>query len=208
MNGPRIAVIDYGIGNLASAHKALRYIGTDAVLTGDAATIAGADGVVLPGVGNFGACMNALRDAGLEDVARNAALDARPFLGICVGMQMLFDGSDESPDVGGLGIVPGQVRSLATTVKLPQIGWNTVEVSEESRMFDGFGHDPWFYFVHTYAPCPDDVNVVSGWCEYGTRFACAIERPTLWATQFHPEKSSVVGLQLLSNFVARCGVPA
>ena len=201
----RIAVIDYGIGNLASAQKAFAHLGVDAFLTSDATEIANADGVVLPGVGHFGACMRELRSAGLEAVATASALDTRPFLGICVGMQMLFDGSDEAPDVAGLGIVPGRVRSLPSTVKLPQIGWNTIETKPNSLMFHGLGDEPWLYFVHTYAAFAADDRDVGAWCEYGTRFACAVERPHLWATQFHPEKSAAPGLKLLSNFAAQCG---
>ncbi len=205
---PRIAVIDYGIGNLASAHKALVHLGADAVLTSDPDVIGSAAGVVLPGVGNFGACMRALRIAGLEEVARCAALDARPFLGICVGMQMLFASSDESPETAGLGIVAGQVRRLPDTVKLPQIGWNTAEVAPDSAMFRGIVAEPWLYFVHSYAAFDTDAADVGAWCEYGARFACAIERPTLWATQFHPEKSSSVGLALLGNFANACRAAA
>ncbi len=203
---PRIAVIDYGIGNLASAQKAFIHLGVDAVLTNDAREIAGADGVVLPGVGNFGACMRALRAADLETVATECAMDERPFLGICVGMQMLFGGSDESPDIVGLGVVPGWVRSLPDTVKLPQIGWNTVETRVDSLMFQGLNAAPWLYFVHTFAAFDTDLDVVSGWCDYGTRFACAVERDTLWATQFHPEKSAAAGLHILRNFATHCGV--
>jgi glutamine amidotransferase len=205
----KIAVIDYGIGNLASAQKAFAHLGTEASLTSDRDEIAAADGVVLPGVGAFGACMAALRRSGLEDLARSAATGGRPFLGVCVGMQMLFAGSDESPGVDGLGVVPGTIRRLPATVKLPQIGWNTVDVVAGSSVFDGLGAEPWLYFVHSYAPagCPD--GVVAGWCEHGTRFACAIEQGRLWATQFHPEKSGHAGLALLDNFVRMCaGVAA
>ena len=204
---PRIAVIDYGIGNLASAQKAFAHLGVDAFLTADSADIAGADGVVLPGVGNFGACMRELRAAGLESITKHSALDERPFLGICVGMQMLFDGSDESPDVAGLGVVPGWVRSLPGSVKLPQIGWNTAESRPDSLMFRGLGAHPWLYFVHTYAAFAADPADVAAWCEYGTRFACAVERRNLWAAQFHPEKSATLGLRILSNFAAQCGMP-
>ncbi len=209
MTDTKIAVIDYGIGNLASAQKAFVHLGVDAVLTADRDEIDAADGVVLPGVGAFGACMAALRESGLEDLARSCATGARPFLGVCVGMQMLFAGSEESPGVAGLGVMPGTIRRLPSTVKLPQIGWNTVDVVDGAPMFRGLGHAPWFYFVHSYAPadCPDDI--VAGWCEHGTRFACAVARDRLWATQFHPEKSGTAGLALLTNFVQMCQmVPA
>ncbi|HEY3830920.1 MAG TPA: imidazole glycerol phosphate synthase subunit HisH [Acidimicrobiia bacterium] len=200
----RIAVIDYGIGNLASAQKAFLHLGVDATLTADREAIAAADGVVLPGVGAFGACLAALRQSGLEEVARDAASGARPFLGVCVGMQMLFGASEESPGVDGLGVLPGTIRRLPPTVKLPQIGWNTVETAAGSAMFANVCDAPWFYFVHSYAPaeCPDDI--VAGWCEHGTRFPCAVERGSVWATQFHPEKSGPAGLALLTNFVEMC----
>lgn len=196
-----IAVIDYGIGNLRSAEKALQHLGADATLTADADAIAAADAVVLPGVGAFGACMRALRESGLEPVAKEAATDGRPFLGVCIGMQMLFDGSDESPDVPGLGVVAGRVTRLPDSERLPQIGWNTLEVRPESRLAAGLGKAPWLYFVHSFAPDPADDGVVAAWCTYGRRFAAAIEAGPLWATQFHPEKSSDAGLRLLTNFV-------
>jgi imidazole glycerol-phosphate synthase subunit HisH len=196
-----IAVVDYGIGNLRSAEKALQHLGADARLTSVAGEIAGAAAVVLPGVGNFGACMRALRTSGLEDVTRGAATDGRPFLGICVGMQMLFDGSDESPEAEGLGIVAGRITRLPGSVRLPQMGWNTLEVQPESRLLAGLPDPAWCYFVHTYAPDPHDAAIVAAWCDYGRRFAAAIERGPLWATQFHPEKSGAVGLALLANFV-------
>jgi glutamine amidotransferase len=201
VTAPAIAVIDYGIGNLRSAEKALQHLGADARLTADADDIRAAAAVVLPGVGNFGACMRALRASGLEPVTKDAATDGRPFLGVCVGMQMLFEGSDESPDVPGLGIVPGRVTRLPDSVRLPQMGWNTLEVRAGSRLGAGLGTDPWLYFVHTYAPDPVDGDVVAAWCVYGKRFAAAIEAGPLWATQFHPEKSSTAGLRLLNNLV-------
>jgi imidazole glycerol-phosphate synthase subunit HisH len=201
MSGPRISVIDYGIGNLRSAEKALQHLGADATLTADAGEIEDADAVVLPGVGAFGACMRALRASGLESAARSAATDGRPFLGVCVGMQMLLDGSDESPDVPGLGVVAGRVTRLPDSERLPQIGWNTLELRPGSRLGVGLGAAPWLYFVHSYAPAPADDAVVAAWCTYGRRFAAAIEAGPLWATQFHPEKSSDAGLRLLTNFV-------
>jgi glutamine amidotransferase len=145
--------------------------------------------------------MRALRASGLEPAAKEAATDGRPFLGVCVGMQMLFEGSDESPGVAGLGVVAGRVTRLPDTVRLPQIGWNTLEVRAGSRLAAQLGPEPWCYFVHSYAPEPDDESVVAAWCEYGRRFAAAIEAGPVWATQFHPEKSSTAGLRLLANFV-------
>ncbi len=204
----RIAVVDYGIGNLRSAEKALQHLGADARLTDHPDEIAEAAAVVLPGVGNFGACMTALRESGLEPVTRAAATDGRPFLGICVGMQMLFDGSDESPTVPGLGIVAGRISRLPDSVRLPQIGWNTLERSPRSRLVSGLPDPAWCYFVHTFAPEPADDAVVAAWCDYGRRFAAAIEQGPVWATQFHPEKSGAIGLALLGNFVAAVGAVA
>jgi glutamine amidotransferase len=207
VSSPRIAVVDYGIGNLRSAEKALQHLGVDAALTSDVRSIEGADAVVLPGVGAFGACMQALRSARLEGATRAAATDGRPFLGICIGMQMLFDGSDETPDVTGLGVVLGRVTRLPATVRLPQMGWNTLEVASWSRLGAGLADPAWLYFVHSFAPEPDDDAVVAAWCEYGRRFAAAIEAGPVWATQFHPEKSSAVGLQMLDNFVGAVTAP-
>jgi glutamine amidotransferase len=196
-----IAVVDYGIGNLRSAEKALQHLGADARLTANPSDIEAAGAVVLPGVGAFGACMQALRDSGLEAVTKSAATDGRPFLGICIGMQMLFDGSDESPDVAGLGILSGRVRRLPATERLPQIGWNTLEVESRSQLCAGLPDPPWLYFVHSFVAEPETPAVVSAWCEYGNRFAAAIEAGPLWATQFHPEKSGAAGLAILRNFV-------
>jgi glutamine amidotransferase len=196
-----IAVVDYGIGNLRSAEKALQHLGADARLTSDAADIDRADAVVLPGVGAFGACMQALRVSGLEAATKHAATDGRPFMGICIGMQMLFDGSDESPVVAGLGVIPGRVTRLPSTVRLPQIGWNTLAVVPGSQLCAHLPDPPWLYFVHSYAPEPADDATVAAWAEYGRRFAAAVESGAVWATQFHPEKSGAVGLRLMQNFV-------
>jgi glutamine amidotransferase len=199
-----VAVLDYGIGNLRSAEKALAHLGAPVVLTADPGVVRDAIGVVLPGVGHFGACMAALRAAGLDDLAREAASSGRPFLGVCIGMQMLFEGSDEAPGVDGLGVLPGRVTRLPATVKLPQIGWNTVEPVPGAALVAGLPDPAWLYFVHSYAPETDE-SVVAAWCRYGRRFPAAVERGNLWATQFHPEKSGEVGLRLLANFVSLCG---
>jgi glutamine amidotransferase len=196
-----IAVVDYGIGNLRSAEKALQHLGADARLTTDPHEIAGARAVVLPGVGAFGACMRALRASGLEAATKEAATDGRPFLGICIGMQMLFDGSDESPDVAGLGIVRGRVTRLPDSERLPQMGWNTLTVEPGFRCCANLPDPAWLYFVHSYAPEPQDAGVIAAWCDYGRRFAAAVEVGSVWATQFHPEKSGAVGLRLMQNFV-------
>ena len=211
-----IAVLDYGIGNLRSAQKALEHVGADARLTADHGLIAEAVGVVLPGVGAFGRCMASLRDAGLHDVALEAASSAaagegRPFLGVCVGMQMLFEGSDESPDAVGLGVLPGRVELLPDDVKRPQMQWNTLRWHPRSQegvvhLSDGQPDPCWMYFVHSYWARPAEPSDVAATCDYGTEVTAAVQRGRLWATQFHPEKSSANGLQLLRDFVAQCEV--
>ena len=198
-----IAVLDYGIGNLRSAQKALEKVGADAELTADADVVAHAAGVVLPGVGSFGRCMNALRDADLEQPARDAIASGLPFLGICIGFQMLYQGSDESPGVDGLGVLPGKVRLLPDGVKRPQMQWNVVRHDEGSPLFAGMDDPVWMYFVHSYAPADDSEFVVAR-CNYGGQVAAAVHRANLWGTQFHPEKSGTSGLRLLTNFVAAC----
>jgi glutamine amidotransferase len=206
---PLIAVLDYGIGNLRSAQKALEHVGADARLTADPGLIADAAGVVLPGVGAFGRCVEALGQAGLDALAHDAATDAaagsgRPFLGVCVGLQMLFDGSDETPEVPGLGVVPGRVELLPEGVKRPQMQWNVLRWAHPSPMADGLPDDPWVYFVHSFWARPDDPADIAATCTYGTEVTAAIQRGRLWATQFHPEKSAANGLRLLENFVTSC----
>ncbi len=194
-----IAVLDYGIGNLRSAQKALQHVGADARLTADPGLIADADGIVLPGVGAFGRCMEAMRASGLDRVAVEAIEADRPFLGICIGMQMLYESSEESPDVRGLGVLHGRVRRLPEGVKHPQMQWNVLEPSRTSALLEGLPEPVWVYFDHSFAP-ELSIDVVAT-CDYGGAITAAVERDRLWATQFHPEKSSAVGLALLGNFV-------
>jgi glutamine amidotransferase len=199
-----IAVLDYGIGNLRSAEKALQKVGGDARLVSTAEECEGAAGVVLPGVGNFGRCMEALRESGLDQVAEEAVAGGTPFMGICVGMQMLYEGSDESPNVKGLGLLQAMVRLLPDGVKRPQMQWNVLEPKPQpSEMLAGLPSPTWAYFVHSYAPEMTDEVVAT--CDYGGPLVAAVERDNLWATQFHPEKSGAHGMALLRNFVARCG---
>jgi glutamine amidotransferase len=198
---PLIAVLDYGIGNLRSAQKALERMGADARLTADRALVADAAGVVLPGVGAFGACATALRRAGLEDVALDAISSGRPFLGICIGMQLLFEASEEDERARGLGVVPGTVRWIPPGVKRPQMQWNTLLVRRPSDpLFAQLGPEPWMYFVHSLHGVPDDPDLVAATCEYGTTLTAAVRSGNVFATQFHPEKSGASGLQLLANF--------
>lgn len=200
-----IAVLDYGIGNLRSAEKALQHVGADAALTADADVAAGADGVVLPGVGNFGRCMAALRDRGLDAVVHEVIGAGRPFLGICVGMQMLYEGSEESPGIDGLGVLPGVVRRLPDGVKRPQMQWNRLDVVPgRAPWLPAAG--AWVYFVHSFA-APAGSDVVAT-CDYGGAVTAAAGRPGLWATQFHPEKSGAAGLAILKAFAATVGAPA
>ncbi|HUF99154.1 MAG TPA: imidazole glycerol phosphate synthase subunit HisH [Ilumatobacter sp.] len=205
MTAPVVAVLDYGIGNLHSAQKALEKMGADARLTADPELVASADGVVLPGVGAFGACMSALRAAGLEQPTLDAAASGRPFLGICVGMQMLFDGSDEDDTSIGLGIIPGSIQWIPAGVKRPQMQWNRLELLlPDDAMLVELGDDPWVYFVHSLHGVPVDPAVVAATCQYGGVVNAAFRQGNVFATQFHPEKSGTTGLKLLRNFVAVC----
>jgi glutamine amidotransferase len=200
---PLVAVLDYGIGNLASAQKALVHEGADARLTADHGLIREAAAVVLPGVGAFGACMGALRRSGLEDVAVEAAASGRPFFGICVGMQMLFDASEETPGVAGLGVVAGTIAWIPPGVKRPQMQWNILDISRrDDAMFAGLPAEPWVYFVHSLHGVPADPDAVVATCDYGAPLTAAVRVGNVFATQFHPEKSSSAGLTVLRNFVA------
>ena len=211
MSKPVIAVLDYGIGNLRSAEKALQKVGGDARLTRDPAFVASADAVVLPGVGAFGACMDALRGAGLEDVVYGAVDSGRPFLGICVGMQMLFTSSQEDLDARGLDIISGTVKWIPPGVKRPQMQWNKLSFTQpEDNMFDGellrgATSGSWVYFVHSLHGVPMDPSLVAATCDYGVTLNAAFRQDNVFATQFHPEKSGASGLALLDNFVKAAG---
>ena len=203
-----IAVVDYGIGNLRSAEKALRHVGADARLVTGPEGATGASGVVLPGVGAFGACARALRRTGLDEVVSTYLADGRPFLGICVGLQLLFDGSEEDPDVPGLGVLKGTVREIPASERRPQMQWNLVHKAarRRSRLL-GEDTSRWYYFVHSYAPVPagpEATEAVVGTCDYGGELAVAFERENLFGTQFHPEKSAAGGLELLARFARIC----
>jgi len=206
MATPVIAVLDYGIGNLRSAEKALVHIGAPARLVNDPDEVAGAAGVILPGVGAFGACATALEASGLKEAAILVIEAGIPFLGICVGFQLLYERSDESPGIQGLGVLPGVVGRLPRGVKHPQMQWNRLDrcAGRSCSLLEGMGEGPWVYFVHSYAPQVGPETVAT--CEYGGTVAAAVERDNVFGTQFHPEKSGVAGLEVLGNFVARCGV--
>jgi glutamine amidotransferase len=202
---PRVAVLDYGIGNLRSAQKALEHVGADAILTSSAVDASAADAVVLPGVGAFGACMSALRNVGLESVVHESVASGVPFMGICVGMQMLFDKSDEDLDAVGLGVIPGSVQWLPSTVQRPQMQWNQLSVVRDDPMFSGLDQAPWMYFVHSLHGVPTNADDVAATVHYGKTLNVAFRRRNVFATQFHPEKSAASGLKLLANFVQIAG---
>jgi glutamine amidotransferase len=207
-----IAVLDYGIGNLRSAEKALLHVGADARLVDSPEKAVRASGVVLPGVGAFGACARALRHSGLDEVVRLFVSEDRPFLGICVGLQLLFEGSEEDPQVPGLGILPGFVRAIAPSERRPQMQWNLVSrpAGRSSRLLCDTGIQ-WYYFVHSYTPAPEGAEALAsvvGTCQYGGELAVAFERGNMFGTQFHPEKSASAGLSLLARFAGLCAGPA
>lgn len=197
-----IAIIDYGAGNLHSVKNALDFIGADSVITSDSQTILSADKVILPGVGSFGDAMNNLRQNGLEETVKKAAESGKPFLGICLGEHLLFEESEESPDVKGLGILKGKVVKITKKdgLKIPHMGWNSLEFPKESKIFKNIGDEPFVYFVHSYYIKPVDESVVAAYTEYGEKLAVAVERDNLFAAQFHPEKSGKTGIQILRNF--------
>lgn len=196
-----IAIIDYGMGNLRSVHKGFEHAGVEDVrVTSDPREAASADGLVLPGVGAFRDCAANLRNSGMWDIVLERTAAGTPMLGICLGLQLLATVGYEDGEWQGLGIVPGACVRLSGDVKVPHIGWNTVDYPRESRLFDGIPDSSAFYFVHSYHLKPEDSSCIIGSTEYGTRFAAAVQRGSVYAVQFHPEKSSDTGLRLLANF--------
>jgi glutamine amidotransferase len=204
----RVAIVDYGMGNLRSVEKAFERVGVEPDLTNDHDRIRAADGVVLPGVGAFPKAMQRIRELGLDEVIRERVEAGVPTLGICLGLQLLFESSTELGGDEGLGLVPGVVEKLdAPGLKLPQIGWNEVEWRRESVLTEGLPERTAMYHVHTYAPRPRDAGDVLGTATYGERFVSAIDRAPVYGVQFHPEKSGPHGLRLLASF-ARSRVAA
>lgn len=200
-----VVLLDYGAGNLRSVAKAFEHEGAEVVLTSDPTVARAADRLVLPGQGHFGQCMTRLEEAGLGDAVRAHVASGRPFLGICVGMQLLYDGSDEAPGVPGLGLLPGTVQRIPTELPLPHVGWNSVEFkgrAELDPVLAGVaGPEPrYFYHVHSYAVLRDDSDDVLGRCRYDASFASIVGRGNVWGIQFHPEKSQEDGLRILGNF--------
>jgi glutamine amidotransferase len=197
-----IAIIDYGRGNLGSVDNAFERLGLEATVTQDGRVVDAADAVVLPGDGAFHDAMANLDTLALLPALRRALDGRRPFLGICLGYQLLFSESEEFGEGRGLGVIPGVVRRFPPGRKIPHMGWNQVRHEGRLRLFDGVPEDAYFYFVHSYYPVITDGDPRVAWCEYGIPFAAAIERGSIWATQFHPEKSQRWGLRLLENFAA------
>ena len=198
-----IAIIDYDAGNIKSVEKALHYLGEEAVITRDRDTILGADRVILPGVGAFGDAMEKLRTYELDKVIQEVVAQNTPFLGICLGLQLLFESSEESEGVEGLGILKGKVVRLPeeSDLKIPHIGWNSLKYPNPGRLFTGIGEDSYVYFVHSYYLQAKDPSIVTATTEYGTLIHASVEQGNVFACQFHPEKSSEVGMQILKNFL-------
>jgi len=203
---PLIAVLDYGMGNRRSVEKALEHVGARAIVSSDHDALLRADGLVVPGVGAFPRAMSRLRELGLVEVLRERARRRTPVLGICLGMQLLFDYSEELGETDGLGLIPGTVSALRTRGRrLPHIGWSEVSFERSSRLITGLPeHGAPFYHVHSFAPRATDPEVVVATAEYGERFATIVARGNAFGVQFHPEKSSAHGLQMLANFSALC----
>jgi glutamine amidotransferase len=205
----RICVLNYGMGNLRSVEKALEHVGATATITADPAEARAADGLILPGVGAFPRAMERVREIGLDDLIAERRDAGVPILGICLGLQLLFDSTTELGGAAGLGMLPGEAAELeAEGLKVPHIGWSPVRWERESLLVEGIDSETPFYFVHSFAPRPGAGDLL-GSAAYGARFACAAERDNVFGVQFHPEKSSSAGLRLLSNFAGICAsVPA
>lgn len=202
-----IAVIDYGAGNLQSVVKALNYIGCESFITNDRDKILMADGAIMPGVGSFGDAMNSMISSG----AKNAVLDfintGKPFLGICLGLQLLFSESDESPNVNGLGLLKGAVTKIPNIdgLKIPHMGWNSLDIKKKDGIFKDIDGNPYVYFVHSYYLKAEDESIVSSQTEYGVKIDASVRYKNIFATQFHPEKSGNVGIKILKNFIEITG---
>ena len=197
-----IAIIDYGAGNIQSVSKALKHIGCDAFITRDKEQILKADGAVLPGVGSFGDTMDTMNSYGIKDTVIEYTKSGKPFLGICLGLQLLFPESEESPEAKGLGIFDGTITKIPSGegLKIPHIGWNSLDIKKTDGLFKGIDKNPYVYFVHSYFLNASDKNIVSAQTQYGVTIDASIEKGNIFATQFHPEKSGETGLKILKNF--------
>ncbi len=202
-----VAIIDYDAGNIKSVEKAFQYLGAQTLLTRDPSEIYRADRVVLPGVGAFGDAMGRIREYGLEEIIKEVVKKEVPFLGICLGQQLLFESSEESEGVTGLGILRGKIISIpdrddkGNTYKIPQIGWNSLEVAENKKLFKGIDGHPYVYFVHSYYLKAEDRDIVAATTDYSVTIDASVESGNVFACQFHPEKSADVGMQILDNFL-------
>jgi len=198
-----IAMIDYDAGNIKSVEKALQKLGADVVITKDPQLILNADKVILPGVGSFGDAMNNLKKYGLDEVIHQVVENGTPFLGICLGLQLLFERSDESPEAVGLGILKGEILRIpdAEGLKIPHMGWNSLHLQNGGRLFQGLKENDYVYFVHSYYLKAEDEEIVKATTNYSVNIHASVEKDNVFACQFHPEKSSDVGLQILRNFV-------
>ncbi len=199
-----IAIIDYGAGNLQSVKKAFDYIGAESVITNDPKVILSADKILLPGVGSFGDAMDSMQKNGLVETVKECALSGKPFLGICLGLQLLFEESEESPGVKGLGIFKGKIKKFSSDMglKIPHIGWNSLEIKQKDTLFKDIPENSYVYFVHSYYLHAEDENDIATVTNYGIDFHSAVGKNNIFATQFHPEKSGDVGLQILRNFAS------
>ena len=198
------AIIDYDAGNIKSVEKALLFLGENACVTREKEKILGADKVILPGVGSFGRAMEKIRSYGLEDVIKETIDKGTPFLGICLGLQLLFERSEESPGAEGLGILKGEILRIPDTpgLKIPHMGWNSLEFRNNGRLFAGLPQESYVYFVHSYYLKAADEGIVTAVTEYGTQIHASVEQDNIFACQFHPEKSSDVGIRILQNFIS------
>ena len=197
---PQVGIIDYGVGNLRSVEKAFAAAGCEAVVSSDDKVLRAAERLVLPGVGAFAACMKALTDRGFDQLVRARVAQGTPLLGVCVGMQMLFEESEEFGTTRGLGLLPGRVRRFSTELVVPHVGWNQIRQRLENPLFDGIEDGAFFYFVHSYYCEASDDGIVLGETDYGVAYASIVARDNLAGVQFHPEKSQAAGLRLLANF--------
>ena len=198
-----IAIIDYGAGNLHSVKNALDFLGADNIVTGNKEEILSADKVILPGVGAFGDAMKCLEERGLVETVKAVAENGKPFLGICLGLHLLFEESEESPNVKGLGIFKGKIVKIPDNgnLKIPHMGWNNIRITKDSKILKNIGNEPYVYFVHSYYVEAEDESVVSAYTEYGQKLDIAVEQDNVFATQFHPEKSGDIGMEILKNFI-------
>lgn len=198
-----VAIIDYGAGNLQSVKKALDFLGYESKITSDKDEIIAASHIILPGVGSFADAMESIRERNLEETIKRAVDGTKPFLGICLGLQLLFEESEESPGVKGLGIFNGKIVKIPdTSLKVPHIGWNSVSIKQNNGIFSDINEESYFYFVHSFYLKGADENIVAATTQYGVEIECAVQKGKVCATQFHPEKSGETGLKLLKNFMS------